>query len=183
MSFNFINTLILSGLLLTACTPKTYDLDVDNEALLLKDGIMYYQDNPFSGTLYSKVDTIIIAKIPYFKGKKHGKEEKYYYNGAPAAERYFTHGKKSGTHKAWWNNGQLEFIHQFDSHGNPTGIQRNWYATGQLSKEFNYSNGKEYGTQRKWDANGKITTNYQVINGERFGLIGSENCKSDTYVD
>ncbi|UZO80135.1 hypothetical protein NBT05_14410 [Aquimarina sp. ERC-38] len=183
MFANVLTVFLFFILLLNSCTSQMQELDISDKELTLKDGMMYYQNKPFTGMLFSKTDTITLAKIPYLEGKKHGKEERFYHNGARAAVRYFTNGKESGTHKAWWNNGQLEFIHQFDDFGNPTGVQRDWYASGQLAKEFNYIDGKENGTQRIWNVDGKIKANYQVIQGERFGLIGAEGCKSDTYVD
>ncbi|TSE04178.1 toxin-antitoxin system YwqK family antitoxin [Aquimarina algiphila] len=169
--------------LLYACNSEVNDLNINDRNLTLDNGYMYYKDKLYSGTLFSKIDTLTVNEITYLEGKKHGKEQKFFFNGKLAVLRFYTHGKKSGTHKAWWNNGQLKFVNHFDINGNPIGTQRAWYSNGKLAEELNYTNGKEDGTQKLWDFNGKIKANYQVLNGERFGLIGSLNCKSDNYVD
>ncbi|RKM92416.1 toxin-antitoxin system YwqK family antitoxin [Aquimarina sp. AD10] len=168
---------------LNTCDSEVNNLNINDKDLALANGVMYYKDMPYSGTLSSKIDTLIVNRITYLNGKKHGKEQKFFFNGELAAVRFYTDGKKSGTHKGWWDNGQLEFVYHFDDNGNQIGMQQEWYSNGQLAKEFNFTNGKEDGTQKKWDFKGKIIANYLVINGERFGLIGSINCKPDNYVD
>ena len=130
---------------LFSCKPKTYHLDVSNTDLESKENLLYYKNQPFSGTLSSKVDTVVINEANYLNGKKHGKEQKLYANGEIAVLRFYQNGKKSGIHKAWWNNGQLKFVRQFDNYGNPTGIQQEWYSNGKLAKELHYMNGNGIG--------------------------------------
>ncbi|MBW1298985.1 toxin-antitoxin system YwqK family antitoxin [Aquimarina litoralis] len=172
--------LILS---LFSCKPKTYNIDIKNKNLKFAGSLLYYNDQPFSGILSSKVDTVVVNTISYLQGVKHGKEEKLHANGKIALIRFHQNGKETGTHKAWWSNGQLKFIKNFNNEGLPIGMQQEWHSNGKQAKELNYKEGKEFGSQKMWDYNGKIIANYQVINGERFGLIGSVNCKSDNYVD
>lgn len=169
--------------LVYTCKPKSYNLNVKNQNLSLVNDVMIYKEKPFSGTLFSKVDTITTYKATFKEGMKNGKEQKFFYNGNLAELRHYTNGKKTGTHQAWWNNEQLKFEYNFDDFGNQTGLQREWTSKGLLIKEFHYIEGEQDGTQKLWDYDGKITANYIVINGESFGLIGSEKCKPDGYVD
>ena len=163
--------------LLNACQSKVQNLSVNDSHLSLVDGVMLYEQQPYSGILFSKTDTLTIYKVTYLKGQKHGMEQKYFHNGNLAQVRHYTKGKESGTHKAWWDKTQLMSEYHFDSVGNQIGLQREWHTNGQLAKEFNYNNGEESGAQKSWDFTGKIKANYVVINGERFGFIGSKNCK------
>ena len=183
-------------LALSACKQKAKNLNVTNADLSLVKETMLYKEQPYSGTLFAKIDTLntykdmyipgtdfsqtdtlTTYKVTYLQGKKHGKEQKFFYNGRLAELRYYTNGKKSGIHKTWWDNKQLMSEYHFDTAGNYIGVQQEWYRNGQLAKEFNYTNGKEDGTQKLWDYTGKIKANYVVIHGERFGFIGSKDCK------
>ncbi len=170
-------------LLIFSCQSKALKLDIKAKNLSLTNGIMLYKDKPYTGVLYSKNDTITLYRVSYLKGIKHGKEERFYFDGLPASQRFYTNGKKVGVHKGWWSNQQPKFITHFDNAGNLTSTQREWLSNGMLIKELHFANGNEKGWQKSWDINGKIKSNYVVINGERFGLIGYNKCKSGDYVD
>ena len=165
------------------CQPDVTSINVTSKHLSIVDSVMLYRNKPYSGTLLSKIDTVITYKVNYLDGIKHGEEQKFFFNGDKAELKYFNKGKKTGTHKSWWYNNQIKSEYHFNDTGNYIGTQREWHSNGQLIKEFNYANGKEEGKQKKWDIKGKITTNYETINGERYGLIGSNKCKPDNYVD
>ena len=166
-----------------ACQTKIDSININNKQLALVDSTMLYKEKPFSGMLFSKIDTLTNYKAAYINGKKHGKEQKFFFNGHLAELRFYNQGKKKGIHQSWWNKKQLKSEYHFDDDGNYIGTQREWHANGQLHKEFNYTKGNEDGKQKSWDFTGKISANYEVINGERFGLISSNKCKPDTYVD
>lgn len=174
---------ILLAFLISGCQLENNDISINNEYLSLNDSIMLYKDKPFSGILFSKIDTLTTYKAAYMNGKKHGEEQKFFFNGKLSESKTFTNGKKTGIHKAWWNNNQIMSEYHFDDHGNLVGKQREWFSNGKLLKELNYIQGKEDGLQKKWDFKGKLIANYRVINGESFGLISSNTCKPDTYVD
>ena len=88
--------------LLISCQSKVNELDIKDSNLSLVNNILHYQEKPYSGILYSKADTLVIYKATYAKGKKHGKEQKYFYNGDLAEQRFYNQGKNSGTHQSWW---------------------------------------------------------------------------------
>ena len=162
--------------LVYACQHKSNKLDINNDHLALVKGVMLYKEKPYSGILFSKTDTITTSIVAYKNGKKHGKEEKFFFDGNIAESRFYTNGKKSGTHRVWWNKNQLKSEYHFDDIGNYIGPQYEWYGNGQLHKELNYTNGKEDGSQKSWNITGQITANSIVLNGERFGSISSKKC-------
>lgn len=166
---------------LYSCQSKVNKFNITDDNLSFSNGVMLYKEKPYSGILFSKIDTVTTYNAIYLEGKKHGKEQKFFYKGDLAELRYYTNGKKSGTHRTWWNKEQIKLEYHFDTAGNQIGTQREWYSNGQLFKEFNYHNGKEDGTQKSWDITGKINANYIVIDGERFGFIGSKNCNPFNY--
>ncbi|WP_025739758.1 toxin-antitoxin system YwqK family antitoxin [Aquimarina pacifica] len=168
-------------LLLYACQSKVITLNVNDSSLALVNGIMLYQEKPYSGILFSKNDTLTIYKAMYKNGKKHGKEQKFFYNGDLAELKFYTQGEKSGTHQAWWNKDQLKSEYHYDNAGKHIGVQHEWYSNGQLLKEFNYNaNGEQEGMQKLWGFSGNIKANYEVIHGKSYGLVDSKSCKSFT---
>ena len=149
----------------------------ENEHLELENGILFYKNQPFSGSLkyFNQVNqTNNIAN--YFQGKKHGEEKKYFLNDSLAEVRFYKNGLKVGIHKSWRKNGKPKFEYPYNNLGMYHGTMKEWYSNGQILKEFKYVNGKESGTQKMWQSNGNIRANYTVVNGERFGLIGLKKC-------
>ena len=152
-------------------------LTASNIDLEIVNGILLYKNMPFSGEIKS-FDEINQTKniTTYFKGAKHGIEQKWYSNDSLAEVRYYTNGLKVGVHKSWWENGCPKFEYPYSNTGSYDGTLKEWYVNGQQVLEFNYKNGKESGIQRMWLANGNIRANYTVVEGERFGLIGLKKC-------
>lgn len=151
----------------------------ENKQLQLNNGVLFYNNMPFSGLLKS-FDKINQTKnrVYYLDGKKDGEERNLFQNDSLAVLRFYKNGLKVGVHKSWRENGQQKFEYPYNNQGVYHGTIKEWYANGQLVREFNYVNGKESGTQKMWLHNGNIRANYTVINGERFGLIGLKKCYS-----
>ncbi len=170
---------LLLILVVCSCQSNVNKLNVKDRNLDLTDGIMLYEGKPYSGVLFSKIDTLTTYTATYLDGKKHGEERKFFYDGRLASSGFYTQGKKSGTHRTWWNRDQLKSEYTYDDSGNYIGKQLEWYRNGQLSKEFHYNmNGEQDGTQKLWNLAGRIKANYEVINGKSYGLIESKDCKS-----
>lgn len=158
-------------------TPKHTVVNASNLSLKLDNGIIFYNNVPFSGNLITHhQNNLIKSDIEYKEGKKHGYEKHWNTKADLVVERYYFKGNKTGTHKAWWNNGNLKFEYHFNEKGEYNGSMKEWYKNGQLFKAFNYNNGKENGSQKLWYETGNIKANYEVVNGERFGLIGLKKC-------
>jgi len=154
-------------------------LHAENKQLSTQNGVLYYYDTPFSGTLkvFDEVNQTKNA-ANYSNGKKEGEEKKWFVNDSVAEIRFYKEGLKVGIHKSWWKNGQQKFEYPYNNNGVYHGAFKEWYASGQLVREFHYHNGREKGTQKMWLANGNIRANYTVIDNERFGLIGLKKCYS-----
>jgi antitoxin component YwqK of YwqJK toxin-antitoxin module len=173
--------LIIGCLFFLSCNEKVekngFVLNGENLKLEMSNGIVLYDDVPFSGIIknFDEVNQTNNSAV-YVDGKKNGVEEKRFLNDAIAEQRFYKGGLKSGIHKGWWKNGILKFEYHFDEKGIYNGTVKDWYQNGQLVKEFNYVNGKEKGNQKMWLINGNIKANYTVVNGDRFGLIGLKKC-------
>ena len=145
--------------------------------LNLQNGILSYNDSPFRGTIVSYHEAGNLKySAEYLDGQKHGQERKWYSNESLAEERFYTNGRKSGIHIAFWPNGNKKFVYHFNTIGEYNGNVKEWFKTGELMRDFNYISGKESGSQRMWNVDKSIRANYEVVNGERFGLIGLKKC-------
>nr|WP_233192460.1 hypothetical protein [Gaetbulibacter sp. 4G1] len=152
-------------------------IDASNPNIKLNNGVVYYNNIPFSGDLITHYQNKLLkSDIEYISGKKHGFEKHWNIDSDLVVERNYLKGKKAGIHRAWWNNGNLKFEYHFNEKGEYNGSVKEWYETGQLFKAFNYENGKEKGGQKLWYEDGRIKANYEVVNSERFGLIGLKKC-------
>lgn len=153
--------------------------NIEDEGLKLKNGILYYLENPYSGTIKAFYQKGNIKSIStYYKGKREGKYIGFYPNQKKWFERYYSNGIKVNSHKGWYQNGQSMFEYQFNQKGLYNGFIKDWHANGQLAKHFNFKEGKEVGSQKMWQPSGKIKSNFYTVNGERHGLIGLKNCVS-----
>lgn len=152
-----------------------------NSSLKLNNGVLFYNDKPFSGNLidYHKNNNLK-SDITYKNGRKNGLEQQWYKNGLLAQKRFYKNGVKFGIHTGWWHDGTLQFEYHFNHEGAYHGTVKEWYKNGEIYKLFNYTNGKESGRQKLWKTNGSIKANYDVVNNERFGLIGLKKCYTVT---
>ncbi len=149
-----------------------------NETVKTKQGILYYQDRPFSGwqyDCYANGDTSLL--VPFFQGKEHGRAQQWYANGALREQRTYELGNKVGEHKGWWENGKPAFLYHFQN-GLHEGNQKEYSEVGRLFKNSNYKAGKEEGLQQIWRYDGSLVANYVAKNGRNYGLAGVKNCKS-----
>lgn len=153
--------------------------DSDDANFQLKNGVLNYADEPYSGIVYQYYQDKTLKSIAtYYQGKKEGKYLGYYPNQKKWFERYYAKGIKIKTHKSWYQNGQQMFEYQFNNQGVYDGFVKDWHSNGQLARYFNFKNGKENGSQKMWKPTGKIRANFFTVDGERHGLIGLKNCIS-----
>ena len=145
----------------------------------LKNGVLFFKENPFSGTVNEFYEDKKIKSISaYHQGKRHGKYFGWYQNKQKWFERFYQDGIKKGVHKGWFKDGQKMFDYQLNKNGVYNGSVKDWYFNGQLEKHFNFVDGKEVGSQKMWTINGKIRSNFYTVNNERHGLIGLKKCAS-----
>ncbi len=146
--------------------------------LINHKGLVYYNEQPFTGISQRFYDdTILAEEIYYFNGIKHGVFKKWFPDGLLSFESIYTNGKQNGITKSWWRNGKLRSESNFVN-GIAHGVQRQWYITGERFKELHLANGREEGIQRTWRKNGKLYNNYEAKNGRIFGLKRANLCYS-----
>jgi len=137
---------------------------------------LYYERDQYDGYFFKefkKGDTAMF--IGYLNGLEEGVSKKWYPNKQISEIRLYHKGKKTGTHKGYWENGNPKFEYHF-LNGEHDGIAKEWYENGQIYKFFHYKMGYEDGSQKAWWENGVIRANYVVKNGRRYGLIGLKLC-------
>lgn len=132
---------------------------------------------PFTGTLYqldeNNMDTASVSH--YIDGLEDGEWRKFYPNGKMKEQRFYKNGKKVGIMKAWWENGKLQMLFNFEN-DEYEGVCSEWNDQGVMVREQHYHLGHEEGSQRQWYDNGKVRSNYVMKNGRRYGLLGTKNC-------
>ena len=145
--------------------------------LNLNSGIVYYQKNLFSGSVFSlnepTKDTAAIRN--YLHGREDGIWKEYYPNKQLKSIRYFKNGKKIDVSNGYWENGERMYSYFFND-DEYDGVGREWNRKGLLIKEMNYVKGHEEGPQKMFYDNGKVRSNYIIKNGKRYGLLGTKNC-------
>lgn len=153
-------------------------LEINKDLLALNpvQGLVYFQNKPFTGTSISFYPNGIKAtSIDYFEGKKHGLDQKWFTDGLLSYESNYVNGKKHGSTKSWWANGNLR-SQSFAKKGISNGLHQQWYKSGAKFKVMNIVNGKEEGLQQSWRENGKIYNNYEARDGRIFGLKRANLC-------
>ncbi|GAB2816161.1 toxin-antitoxin system YwqK family antitoxin [Ferruginibacter profundus] len=183
---HFKAALLFFCIAVTGCTAVTEQQPQPVSLLLLnttdtgiknKNGIIYFNQQVFSGVLYSlyPATTDTATKASYLNGKEHGIWVKYYPGGKLQEQREFNNGRKTGTLFTWWPSGhkQMYCLLKDDEY---EGVSREWTDSGVLVKEMNYHKGQEEGSQRWWYDNGKVRANYIIIRGRRYGLLGTKHC-------
>ncbi|WP_222845760.1 toxin-antitoxin system YwqK family antitoxin [Flavilitoribacter nigricans] len=161
-----------------AGTAAVEDIRVPKELLELRpaEGLIYFRDQPFTGTSVSRYENGQIAtSIAYANGKKQGPYRKWFEDGQLSFECFYRDGKKQGAAKSWWSNGKLRSASNYDR-GVAHGLQEEWYSSGAKFKEIQLVYGREEGPQRAWRENGKIYNNYEAKNGRIFGLKRANLC-------
>lgn len=150
---------------------------ITDTLLQLVNGVYYYKQQPFSGTIQSfYANQQLRSSQTFYKGKEEGWLQTFYENGSKESLRYFHQGEKDSVHTAWWNNGNKRLEHQFKK-GNYDGMNTEWFIDGKISKQIFYDHGIDT-LGRGWRNNGKIFMSYVRVNGRRYGLMNAQPCYS-----
>lgn len=148
----------------------------DSLKLIPAEGIVYYQNKPFTGISLGRYPSGQEAvSLQYSNGIRDGKYIKWFADGTISYISEYKNGKQEGTAKSWWNNGNLRSQSRYIS-GIGQGQQTQWYKSGVKFKVMNLTDGKEEGIQTSWRENGKIYNNYEARNGRIFGLKRAALC-------
>ncbi len=139
-------------------------------------GLVYYKQQPFTGVSVVKTTNgLTVESAEYTKGKKHGSYKKWFDDGQLSFEATYIQGLRNGKAFTWWKNGNMRSQSNFKN-GIADGKQYQWYKTGVKFKIITLVDGKEEGLQQAWRENGKIYNNYEAKNGRIFGLKRANLC-------
>jgi antitoxin component YwqK of YwqJK toxin-antitoxin module len=82
---------------------------VPNDSLVYDDGLMWLDDEPFTGIGYSlNANGDVDGEIEYRDGLEWGLLRTWYLPGLPFQESHLFMGTKHGKAREWYNNGQLK---------------------------------------------------------------------------
>ena len=167
---------------------------VDMESLEERDGLLYLNDEPYSGWGKWHVhfpEYIKVKKLHRFKdGQMDGPSVEWHANGQKWFERTYKDGELDGSATEWyedgrlaseriWNNGDLVAVTVWMPNGdkcantkfeNGTGKVYGYSENGQKISEGTYKDGKEEGPQTQYYENGKKFMEYTYKDGQLDGL-------------
>ena len=124
------------------------------------------KQDPKTGTVVRSWTVLVYADG---HSVKHGKDERWYSNGARLSEASFRYGEPMGELKRWYANGQLRSESSYGPRGELTPM-RFWHENGQLSAEGTARHGRREGYWRFWFTDGAPRERGGYVDGERSGL-------------
>lgn len=141
---------VFFSLVLLSCQDKI--IITEHELVDGLDVSRYVRSNEYSGAISIMYDDTILK-----------------------SRRYYSKGKKNGTHEGWWPNGQIKYSFKFKNDMS-VGEHLQWHQNGNLFTQKNYKNGLEDGEQKAWDMNGDLMYKYIYNDGRKYGIQGSVVC-------
>jgi antitoxin component YwqK of YwqJK toxin-antitoxin module len=153
-------------------------IEKGNDQLEQRGTTLYYQQEPFTGIIFSVThNSDTLTKEIFLNGKENGVSKVWDSQGNKLEERMYADGKRVGIHKGWHPNGKLKFQYAYKNDF-MDGLAAEWFADGKKYREMNYIKGHEEGMQRMWAEDGTIRANYEARNGRNYGLTGIKSCKN-----
>ncbi|MGH1339105.1 MAG: toxin-antitoxin system YwqK family antitoxin [Aureispira sp.] len=182
MRYDKLWILILSFSACTTASHETVSKGTTTQEVLATEltfdrqrGLALLAGEPFCGLAVRYQDSLKVATTTYKFGRKHGRCQKWFEEGALSYEAYYKNGKQDSITRTWWKNGTLRSEAHFKE-GRAEGLQLSWYRSGAKFKAIQLVHGKEDGLQKAWRENGKIYNNYEAKNGRIFGLKRAALC-------
>ncbi len=104
----------------------------------------------------------------YDNGKKTGTWKAYYEDGTPKSETAYSDDVFHGSYKRWHENGQMEIEGQYE-HGKTTGTWKEYYENATPKSESTYSDDVFHGVYKGWYGNGGMKIRGQYEQGDKQG--------------
>ena len=166
----------LAGLLLgaTVWLGNVRLIAADSQELALAHLGFRYNQEPFTGAVYSFANKKLLALVFVWKGLRHGPDIQWYENGKRFVERHYRYGIEFGVHKSWHEDGSAKSLRSFEA-GAPHGEYFEWHKNGHPSQLIVFNHGKEV-VAKSWTSGGKPFYNYVWRDGSRIGLEGDRFC-------
>ncbi len=157
-----------------AAHPVTVDaslLDIDQ-----RTGLRNVDDVVFTGVAITKHQNgQRLTEEPFVDGRRHGTLRRWFADGQLAFSSVYVDGRREGETQSWWQNGHRR-SQSFYVDDQPHGAALSWYRSGEKSKRYNYVAGQPVGLQQGWRKNGKLYTNFEYRNGRAYGLRNANLC-------
>jgi antitoxin component YwqK of YwqJK toxin-antitoxin module len=161
---------------LAACREQLKVIDTNDQALAAKNGLVVYQDKPFTGIVRSRIPALQEIELTEYRlGIQHGVTRKLTDDGKLLAEWPYVAGAKHGAHKTWDREGRLRTYATFRM-GNYVGESWAWFPDGKTADYQKYSEKGELLVARRWRPTGQIYMNQVFKNGAAIGMPGSKLC-------
>ncbi|WP_301921076.1 toxin-antitoxin system YwqK family antitoxin [Ferruginibacter sp.] len=140
-----------------------------------------YKGKPFNGYMVQEeINHRIVYELPIINGWENGLAKGCYYDGVKLLERFYTNGKKEGSFKQWWRNGNYRYLFHYKN-DKYEGSQLVFFPDGSKRQESTYQNGDEEGIQRIWNEQGILISNYTIKNKRQYGIIKVKSCIPATH--
>lgn len=148
-------------------------IDVLTDEISHKNELVYYENNPLTGTLYSNDEIEIpnncqcTLKEKYTNGVLNGLKQEWYTSGKPKFKGEYINGKPDKTHIYYNTNGKP--IKKIVFENGITVLETGYDTNGDISFEIPYKNGKKSGEKKAYH-NGKISVITTYKNDKKNGL-------------
>ncbi len=123
------------------------EITVSHPAFAEQDGVLLLGSKPFTGVTLGEFEvshpllvasdipnSILISRICYQDGLKHGTSYHWHPNGFMKAAFHYTKGILSGIQQEWHANGRPKSKMDYIM-GTPYGLEQHWDEDGQVVKE------------------------------------------------
>ena len=168
--------LLAALVVLAACRGQERIVEAGDSALSVKNGILLYANQPFTGIVRSTIPALEEVELTAYRlGIQHGVTRKHTLDGKLLAEWPYLAGAKHGIHKTWDRNGQLRTYTRFER-GDYAGEAWSWYPDGKPYDYRKYNEKGELMIARRWRQTGQIYLNQVFQNGAAIGMPGSKLC-------
>jgi antitoxin component YwqK of YwqJK toxin-antitoxin module len=132
------------------------------------NGLLHYNNKPFTGTYFEELDDRI--EFCHCKeGLRNGPFKAVFKNGKTANELNFKKGKKDGLARGYYENGILKYELYFKNDEFDNYIKK-FNDSGKLISEIQIKNGIEHGEIKSYNDNGVLVFKGQAINGFLEGV-------------
>lgn len=143
--------LIIFSILFYSCRTRSSHLNFR----LGENGLIYNINNDelYTGTIIDTADVVIEFQV--VNGKKNGSFKTYYLNGQIEKCGYIINNDNIGEWKYYYPNGQIESHGSFENNV-PEGKWVSYYKNGNIKCEGNYKNGKQNSLWLYYDYDGQL---------------------------
>ncbi|MFK7889123.1 MAG: toxin-antitoxin system YwqK family antitoxin [Gammaproteobacteria bacterium] len=171
-----LTVLMGGGLISVATSVGPAVVDVQTLVIERKTGLRTVDGRVFTGVaIRVHGNGERVSEEPFVDGRRHGTLRRWFPDGQPAFSSSYVNGRRDGVTRSWWRSGNLRSETSY-SDDRAHGVALSWYRDGHKYKRFNYVAGEPVGLQQGWRKNGKLFSNFEYRNGRAYGLRNANLC-------